>query len=433
MLVGYAVNRTAWVIVGVALLLASLAACFGGGDSAVDGRVMELEAKVEALERAAEDLAGENAGLREDIAALERERADLAAALEAAQADIRQERAALTQALEASAQQNELLDARVRALEEIVAKAGPLLSGLDQWAKGEDDSKTPDGGGVVERTAALAGAFGGVVRYVEHAGRGDRTVLVAPPTVVLGETPLIVSLHGFGGDSALQSAYLPLHERAAADGFGLLLPNGVRDGDGNRFWNPTDACCAGGKSGEDDVAYLRELVAEAREAGGFGPVYVVGYSNGGFMAHHLACKGLDGLRAVASLAGTSYVADASCAGAAPVSVLHVHGTADDVIRFGGDVSVRVTAEDGSAGFYLGAREMAARWGRLAGCAWPEDGAPYAAMDFDRRVAGAETRAYRVDSGCAGGVTIELWVGEGTGHLPGYGAGFLDGVLGWLLG
>ena len=52
---------------------------------------------------------------------------------------------------------------------------------------------------------------------------------------------------------------------------------------GNRFWNPTDRCCEGGKTGENDVAYLAELVAEARKVMDFGPVYFFGYSNGGFM------------------------------------------------------------------------------------------------------------------------------------------------------
>ena len=129
-------------------------------------------------------------------------------------------------------------------------------------------------------------------------------MLVTPLAFVDGRTPLIVSLHGFGGSSAYQSAHVPLQTRVNADGFALLLPNGARDGAGNRFWNPTDRCCEGGKSSEDDVAYLTELVAEARKVRDFGPVYFFGYSNGGFMAHHMACKGLPGLRAVASLAGT---------------------------------------------------------------------------------------------------------------------------------
>ena len=55
-----------------------------------------------------------------------------------------------------------------------------------------------------------------------------------------GKTPLIVSLHGYGGDSAWHSVYMPLHERVNSDGFALLLPNGAPDGEGNRSWNPTD-------------------------------------------------------------------------------------------------------------------------------------------------------------------------------------------------
>ena len=35
--------------------------------------------------------------------------------------------------------------------------------------------------------------------------------------------------------------------RVNADGFALMLPNGMRDGEGNRFWNPMhDRCCEGG-------------------------------------------------------------------------------------------------------------------------------------------------------------------------------------------
>ena len=140
---------------------------------------------------------------------------------------------------------------------------------------------------------------------------------MTPLGFVDGETPLIVSLHGYGGDSAYHTSYVPLHERVNSDGFALLLPNGQLDSQGNRFWNPTDRCCEGGKTGENDVAYLAELVAEARKVMDFGPVYFFGYSNGGFMSHRMACKGLPGLRAVASLAGTSYVEDSSCEGAPP--------------------------------------------------------------------------------------------------------------------
>ena len=206
----------------------------------------------------------------------------------------------------------------------------------EEWSKSKDDWALESDDAVLERTVRLVEGYGGEVLFVSHAGRGNRTVLVTPADFVDGQTPLIVSLHGFGGNSAEQAAYLPLHARVNVDGFALLLPNGIVDDEGSRFWNPTDECCEGGKSGEDDVAYLRELVANARGMREFGAVYFFGYSNGGFMAHHIACKSLPGLRAVASLAGTSYVDDSSCEGAAPVSALHVHGTADEVIRYEGD-------------------------------------------------------------------------------------------------
>ncbi len=299
-----------------------------------------------------------------------------------------------------------------------------------EWADAKDGEKSLPAGDVVERTVAVVEASGGEVHYVEHAGRGERAVLVTPTTFVDGETPLVVSLHGFGGDSAWQSVSVPLHMRVNSGGFALLLPNGVQGAEGSRFWNPTDECCEGGKSGEDDVAYLTELVAEAREAWDFGPVYVFGYSNGGFMAHHMACKGLPGLRAVASLAGTSYVEEASCDGAPPVSALHVHGTADRVIMFEGDATE--ADAKGERAFYLGAREMVERWSRKAGCEWPSDAQPYADLDLDEYVAGAETQASRVETGCAAGVTVELWASSGSGHAPGYGESFVDALVGWLL-
>ena len=43
--------------------------------------------------------------------------------------------------------------------------------------------------------------------------------MVTPLEFVDGETPLIVSLHGYGGNSADHTTYVPLHERVNTDGF----------------------------------------------------------------------------------------------------------------------------------------------------------------------------------------------------------------------
>ena len=383
------------------LLAATLLACSGGGEeSTTDEQITELEAQAQSLEESLEALTAENTELKGEIATLR--------------------------------QQLEDRDARIRELEEVTSKMEWAFTDKEQWSKDDDKQKSLPKGAVLERTVNLVEASSGEVHYVDHPERGDRTVMVTPLKFVDGETPLIVSLHGFGGDSAYQATYVPLHERVNSDGFALLLPNGALNAEGNRFWNPTDECCDGGKSGEDDVAYLTELVASAREVKDFGSVYFFGYSNGGFMSHHMACKGLPRLRAVASLAGTSYVEDSSCDGAPPVSVLHIHGTADSVILYDGDATEPDPKSGGDTAFYAGAQDMVTRWSRRAGCEWPEDLRPYATLDLDQYVPGSETQAFRLESGCAEGVTIELWMGEGSSHAPDYSDAFVNALLDWLL-
>ena len=386
-------------VVFCVLMAATLLACTGGdGSSAADERMRELEAKASSMEDALENLTAENADLKGEIVVLREQLVDR--------------------------------DARLQKLKEVASKAEVDIPSKEQWSKSEDKQWALSEGAVVERTVSLMEGSGGEVHHVDHAGREYPTVMVAPQEFVDGETPLIVSLHGFGGNSAYQATYVPLHERVNTAGFALLLPNGAPDGAGNRFWNPTDECCDGGKSGEDDVAFLSELVANARKIKDFGPVYFFGYSNGGFMSYHMACKGLPGLRAVASLAGTSYVEDSSCDGAPPVSVLHVHGTADGVILFEGDESEQDSK--GESAFYAGGQDMVTRWSRRAGCEWPEQPQSYATLDLDQDVQGSETQAFRLESGCAEGIKIELWMGVGSGHAPDYGEAFVDALVDWLL-
>ena len=393
------------------LLAATLLACTDEGDSADEQRVREFEARADSLEESVDALEDENAALRAEVLVLRQELADLEA--------------------RESGERLDDLDTRLREIEELAFRVESILFGLEWRSEDEDKPPALTEGTALERTVELVQDSAGVVQYVEHPAR-EPAVLVTPQAFVDGETPLIVALHGYGSDSASLAAYVPLHERVATDGFALLLPNGTRDSVGNPFWNPTDECCAGGKTGEDDVEYLTELVAAAEAIADFGPVYVFGYSNGGFMSHHMACKGLPGLRAVASLAGTSYVEDSSCEGAPPVSVLHIHGTEDPVILFDGDEETRDSDGDGELAFYAGAWDMATRWSGLAGCDWPGEPRPYATLDLDQFVPGSETQAFRLESGCAEGVTIELWASKGSGHGPGYGDAFVDALLEWLL-
>ena len=439
-------------------LAALLSACASEGhDTATSEKVLALEAKLHSLEELLEamqetnaaldsELIGvqeENIALKDELAVLREEQSDLVQAQEAAEAareheeevagfeeGQEQQLAALEEGQARNDRRFDDLDSRLRELEEIAAQLELVLPAVEKWFTGMDERVKLLEGTDVERTAMLAEAAGGEVYYIGHPDRKEPAVLVMPLEPIEGN-PLIVSLHGFGSNAADHALYVPFHERVVRDGFGLILPNGIRNEDGRRFWNPTDPGSSSSKARQDDYAYLSHIILEAQMLKDFGPVYIFGYSNGGFMAYHMACKGLPGLRAVASLAGASYVDDTACEDAVPVSVLHIHGTDDAVVRFDG-FEAGTDAESKNEPGYASASEMVRRWGERAGCEWPEGPQLYAALELDAYVPGAETQVYRIESGCAEGISIELWAGEGSGHGPGYGDAFTDTLLDWLL-
>ena len=431
------------ILAACTLLAAFLIAC-GGNGGATDDRILDLEAKAHSQEEALERLSDENATLREELAAIKQEQVDFVQSHEAARASQEHEEevadfeevqeqqlANLEEGQVRAAQRLDEIDTRLQEVEEVAAVAALVLPAVERLLKNADDPLGLLVGPVLERTARLSEEAGGEIYNIDSGEPEERAILVTPPDPIEGN-PLIVSLHGYGGDSALHSLYIPFHERIVSHGFGLLLPNGTQNSEGQRFWNPTDFGDEYSKSDEDDFAYLSGLVARAKALKDFGPVYFFGYSNGGFMAHYMACKGLPSLRAVASLAGTSYVDDSSCQDAPSVSVLHIHGTADEVVLFEGDETEPDPKDNGERAFYASAQDMVSRGAQQAGCEWPQIPQAYDTFAFDHYIPGAETHAYRVESGCPQGINIELWTGEGSGHTPAYGDAFVNALLDWLL-
>lgn len=253
---------------------------------------------------------------------------------------------------------------------------------------------------------------------------GDRPARVVAPDGWAGDTPLplVVLLHGFTASAALQDFYFGLSRRVTERGFVLLLPDGTVNSDGNRFWNATDACCDFERSGVDDVAYLLGLLDELEAAVSIDAtrVYFVGHSNGGFMAHRLACDAADRITAIVSLAGSTWADESRCTPARPVSLLQIHGTSDDTIPYAG-----------TAFGYPGAVELVERFARRDACdlGAAEDGAP---LDVDQRVDGSETTVRSYRAGCAAGTEATLWTIEGGSHIPDLDTSFAPLLLDWLL-
>ena len=239
--------------------------------------------------------------------------------------------------------------------------------------------------------------------------------------------PLVLSLHGYSSHHMDLDSYFGMSRLVNSYNFALVLSNGTRDDNGNRFWNATDFCCGITDPKPDDVAYLTSLVEEAADHVNIDRVFVTGMSNGGFMSYRLACESLPGLAGIVVVAGSSFSDEARCNSASPVSVLHIHGTADEVIAFEGGAN-----PDLGDGSYPAARVVIHRWARRAGCDLSvAERLPN--LDMDRAVGGSETSVTRYRTGCRDGVIVEFWEMDSSSHVPRLADDFGERILDWLFG
>jgi polyhydroxybutyrate depolymerase len=235
--------------------------------------------------------------------------------------------------------------------------------------------------------------------------------------------PLVVLLHGYTGSGALQEAYLKFAPESDREGFLYAYPDGKVDQRHNRYWNATDACCDLFGTGVDDSAYLSDVIKriEATYRVDSRRVYLIGHSNGAFMAFRMACDHADQITAIATLNGAMWQDLSRCKPTNPVSVLDIRATADQTIRYAGGKILNSV--------YPSAAVTDADWREFDGCATTATKAP--ALDLVTDLPGAETSVQRY-TGCAAGSTVETWTINGGVHIPSFKDGFATKVMAFLL-
>jgi polyhydroxybutyrate depolymerase len=279
-----------------------------------------------------------------------------------------------------------------------------------------------------ESREALRGVHHESERTAPRLG-GDRPAAVTlPPGGGVGLLPLVLLLHGYGDEGESFAHTMGYGGLSRRQRFLLLAPDGTLDREGRRFWNATDACCNFYGSPIDDVRYLKALIRETRNRYRVDPrrIYLVGLSNGAFMAHRLACEDSEEIAAVISIAGALGQGRPRCRPATPVSILQVHGDRDQVILYdGGDSVLGLGSRP-----YPGAAATVGAWGDLDGCSPLR--AAGAALDLELGIPGAETQVeYR--KGCPAGIDVRLWTIQGGAHVPNVSASFIQLSWEWLEG
>lgn len=174
----------------------------------------------------------------------------------------------------------------------------------------------------------------------------DRTYRVYVPNSATSGTPapLVVALHGGTGWGTQFEQSSGLDRLADERGFVAVYPDGIGGPvlpERTRTWNAGLCCGAAVQQGVDDVGFVRALLDEVAARHPIDParVHVIGHSNGAMLGYRLLCELADRIASVGVQAGNLGLS--SCRPAAPVGLLHLHGTADTNVPIAGGVGTGV--------------------------------------------------------------------------------------------
>ncbi len=187
--------------------------------------------------------------------------------------------------------------------------------------------------GRVPSAACALSAAPGVAEQKFTSGGRERAYRLFVPPGYDGRTslPLVLDLHGSGGNSAGQAATRASRALAASEGF--LVATLQAGTEGNRWNVPVTA------ERPDDVRYVADVIdhVAARVCTDQARVYATGFSGGARMSSLLACKLNDRIAAIAPMSGLRW--PGPCEGRA-IPVLTVHGLADPQNTYDGHVEGR---------------------------------------------------------------------------------------------
>ena len=235
-----------------------------------------------------------------------------------------------------------------------------------------------------------------------HGGLTREYLVHVPKSYRGASTPLLIALHGGGGNADYQAddSKYGLIFKSEQAGFVLVFPNGYSRLPGGILatWNAGACCGAAQKNNVDDVAFIREVIRRVERQAKIDPqrIFATGMSNGAMMSWQLACE-LPEIRAIAPVEGTDNTA--RCTPAHPVAVIEFHAIDDPNVPFNGGIGTGPSHTD-----YRSVPASQAKWAQL------DRADPKA-----RRVLTVPGAHCDLHSAGRGGAPVELCVTDTGGH------------------
>ena len=258
------------------------------------------------------------------------------------------------------------------------------------------------GAGAPSLCAQPPGTSSSTLQRLEVDGRTRQYLVDLPPRYDRSRRyPLVLNFHGGGGSPNAAKTQSGFSLLGAREDVIVVYPAGtgrLRD-DRLLTWNTVTCCGYAQRAKVDDVAFVRALLdrLEADYSIDSTRVYAIGLSNGGMMAHLVGCRLSDRFAAIAVISGELTIDD--CAPQRPVSVLIIHGSADQNLPYeGGTGRKAIDPHDvRPVGFAVDS------WRRVDRC--PDTAHVTTTPQVQRSTW----------SPCANGTAVELYRIEGGGH------------------
>lgn len=219
---------------------------------------------------------------------------------------------------------------------------------------------------------AIAAASGGRGSLV-HDGLTRHYVVRLPPRTATTERklPLVLVLHGGGGDAANAEQMTGFTAKARREGFMVAYPEGTsRFGDKLLSWNAVHCCAYAMKNRVDDVGFLRVLIEKLIREHPVDPrrIYATGMSNGAMMSHRLGIELSDRVAAIAPVVGALFGDEPPPR--QPVPALMINGLLDEHVPWRGGEPGGRSARSWDGTTVKPSLHQAEFWSRGNGCSAP---------------------------------------------------------------